>query len=121
MKPINVGEKLSLIGEHWRSKIVAELNGQQVKLVKVRGEFVWHRHEHADELFWILAGELIIEFRDGPVTLRTGEMMVIPRGVEHRPVAAEEVHMALIEPAGVVNTGDAGECELTAPAQGEWV
>lgn len=114
-------EKVSLdaafarITEHWRPKVVAELNGQEVKLVKVQGEFVWHHHEAEDELFLIHKGTLRIEFRDRVVTLGPGECLVVPRGVEHRPVAAEEVEMILFEPGGVRNTGNVTDEKLTAP------
>lgn len=114
-------EKVSLdaafarIDEHWRPKVVAELNGQEVKVVKVKGEFVWHHHEAEDELFLIHKGTLRIEFRDRVVTLGPGECLVVPRGVEHRPVAEEEVEMILFEPGGVRNTGNVTDEKLTAP------
>ncbi|MCB9701017.1 MAG: cupin domain-containing protein [Myxococcales bacterium] len=92
----------------WQPRIVGELNGQHVKVAKLRGEFVWHRHVDADELFLVLRGVLRIELRERALTLRAGEMVIIPRGVEHRPVADEEVHVLLFEPAGTLNTGDAG-------------
>ena len=94
--------------------MVAELNDYQFKLVKIEGDFVWHRHDDTDEAFIVQRGELRIDFRDGTVTLRAGEMVVVPRGVEHRPRADAECHVLLIEPRGVVNTGDAGG-ERTAP------
>ncbi|MDX9759714.1 MAG: cupin domain-containing protein [Bacteroidota bacterium] len=106
--PINLADKLSRFSDHWQLRVVAELNDYQVKLAKIEGEFVWHRHDDTDELFFIVAGELVIEFRDRSVTLGPGEMMVVPRGVEHRPVARAECHIMLIEPRGVINTGDAG-------------
>lgn len=112
---VSVGEKLALVTEHWRPKVIASLNGQEVKLVRVQGEFVWHHHEDVDELFWVLKGELTIEFRDGAVTLGPGELLVVPRGVEHRPVAREEVEMMLFEPSGVLNTGNVTDTQLTAP------
>ena len=115
MQKINLAERFSRITEHWRPKIVAELNGQVVRLVKVRGEFVWHRHAGEDELFYVVRGRLRIDFRDGPVTLGPGEMLVVPRGVEHRPVAEEECEMLLFEPAEVRNTGDVEHPTLTAP------
>lgn len=108
MQKINLPEKLSRFTAHWSPKIVAELNGQHVKLVKFRGEFVWHRHEHEDELFQVLHGSFRMEFRDRTVALHEGEMIVVPRGVEHRPVADEEVSVLLFEPASTVNTGTAG-------------
>jgi len=115
VQKINLAERFFRITEHWRPKIVAELNGQVVRLVKVQGEFVWHRHEREDELFYVVRGELRIDFRDGPVTLAPGEMLVVPRGVEHRPVAEAEVEMLLFEPAEVRNTGDVEHPTLTAP------
>jgi mannose-6-phosphate isomerase-like protein (cupin superfamily) len=115
VEKINLAERFGRITEHWRPKIVAELNGQVVRLVKVLGEFVWHRHEREDELFYVVRGQLRIDFRDGPVTLGPGEMLVVPRGVEHRPVAEEECEMLLFEPAGVRNTGDVEHPTLTAP------
>ena len=115
MQKINLAERFSRITEHWRPKIVAELNGRVVRLVKVRGEFVWHRHAGEDELFYVVRGRLRIDFRDGPVTLGPGEMLVVPRGVEHRPVAEEECEMLLFEPAEVRNTGDVEHPTLTAP------
>jgi mannose-6-phosphate isomerase-like protein (cupin superfamily) len=109
---INLAEKLSRFDDRWSPRIVADLNDSHVKLVKVQGEFVWHQHAEEDELFLILRGTLTIELRDGAVTLGPGEMVVIPKGVEHRPVAAEEVHLMLIEPKGTRHTGDV-ESELT--------
>lgn len=103
---VALAEKLSRIADYWNPRIVADLNGQHVKLVKVRGEFVWHRHEVEDELFLVLRGELTIEFRDGSVTLQEGELLVVPRGVEHRPVASDEADVLLFEPASTLNTGD---------------
>ena len=107
-QPINLAAKLELFTEHWQPKLIAELNGQHVKLAKLQGEFVWHAHEHEDELFMVLSGELVMEYRDRSVTLREGELLVVPRGVEHRPVAEAEVHVLLFEPAATVNTGTAG-------------
>ena len=95
---INLAGKFSLFHEHWSPKIVAELNGSYVKLAKLKGEFVWHRHEAEDELFLVVKGRLIIRLRDGDLVLREGELAVIPRGVEHLPVADEEVHVLLVEP-----------------------
>jgi mannose-6-phosphate isomerase-like protein (cupin superfamily) len=102
---INLDAKLALFNDHWNPRIVAELNGQQVKLAKLLGEFVWHQHHAEDELFLVLAGQLRMEFRDRTVELAPGEAIVVPRGVEHRPVAAAEVHVLLFEPAATVNTG----------------
>ncbi len=103
---INLTDKLSQFDEHWSPRIVAELNGQHVKLAKVKGAFVWHHHEDEDELFYVLKGRLTIEFRDGSVELGPGECLVVPRGVEHRPVAEEETHILMFEPAGTLNTGN---------------
>jgi mannose-6-phosphate isomerase-like protein (cupin superfamily) len=105
-EPVRISEKLAMIHEYWDPKIVGELNGQHVKLAKVRGEFVWHRHQNEDELFFVLEGVLTLEFRDGAVTLRPGELFIVPRGVEHKPVAEEEVHLLMFEPASTLNTGD---------------
>jgi mannose-6-phosphate isomerase-like protein (cupin superfamily) len=109
---INLAEKLARFDDHWNPRIIADLNDSHVKLAKVQGEFVWHQHADEDELFLVLRGTLTIELRDGVVTLGPGEMVVIPKGVEHRPVAAEEVHLMLIEPKGIRHTGDV-ESELT--------
>jgi mannose-6-phosphate isomerase-like protein (cupin superfamily) len=103
-----LSEKLAQFSEHWRPRIVGELNGQQVKLAKLKGEFVWHHHAHEDELFLILHGQLEMQFREGSVRLGPGEFLIVPRGVEHRPVAEEEVSLMLFEPAGTLNTGNAG-------------
>ena len=115
MHKITLAEKFARITEHFRPKVVAELNGQEVKLVKVRGEFVWHHHEREDELFLVIRGALRIEFRDRSVTLGPGEMLVVPRGVEHRPVAEEETEIVLFEPAATRNTGNVEHETLTAP------
>jgi mannose-6-phosphate isomerase-like protein (cupin superfamily) len=112
--PVNLAEKLAKLREHWSPRVVAELNDYQFKLVKLEGEFVWHRHDHTDEAFLVLQGELEIGFRDRVVTVGPGELFVVPKGVEHITRAARECHVLLIEPRGVVNTGDAGG-ELTAP------
>jgi mannose-6-phosphate isomerase-like protein (cupin superfamily) len=106
MQKVNLVEKLSLFADHWSPKIVGELNGQQVKLAKFQGEFVWHKHDHEDELFLVVHGRFRMEFRDRQVELETGEFQIVPRGVEHRPVADEEVHVLLFEPATTLNTGD---------------
>lgn len=106
MEKINIAQKLTLFNEHWHPKIVGELNDSFVKLVKVQGEFVWHHHVEEDELFFVLHGRLQIEFRDQTITLEPGEFLIIPKGVEHKPVAQEEVHLMLIEPKTTVNTGN---------------
>jgi mannose-6-phosphate isomerase-like protein (cupin superfamily) len=103
---VNLREKLSLFHSHWDPRIVGELNGQHVKLVKFNGEFVWHHHEHEDELFLVVHGRFTMEFRDRQVPLEEGEFLIVPRGVEHGPVAAEEVHVLLFEPATTLNTGN---------------
>jgi mannose-6-phosphate isomerase-like protein (cupin superfamily) len=107
VKVVNVADKLALFRDTWSPKIIAELNGQQVKLAKLKGEFVWHHHDNEDELFLVVRGRLELRFRDGSITLGEGELAVVPRGVEHLPVAEEEVHVLLVEPATTVNTGDA--------------
>ena len=104
---INLAEKLALFEEHWSPKIVADFNGHDVMVVKVKGEFVWHSHADTDDFFLVLKGQLKIELPTGPVLLGPGELYVVPKGVEHRPVAEEEVHLLLIEPSGTPNTGDA--------------
>lgn len=106
--PINISEKLGLFTEHWSPKVIAEMNDYQFKLVKVEGDFVWHDHPDTDETFIVLEGQLRIDFRDGAVSLKQGEMYVIPKGVEHKPYAENEVKLMIIEPRGIVNTGDAG-------------
>lgn len=109
MKPhlekVNLAEALSRFSTHWEPKIVGELNGQQVRLAKLKGSFMWHAHEEEDELFLVLKGSLDLEFRDHTVTVNEGEFIIVPRGVEHFPVAKEEVHVLLFEPASTVNTG----------------
>lgn len=103
---VNIAEKLARFDEHWSPKIVGELNGQHVKLVKFTGEFVWHHHEHEDELFLVVKGRFRMEFRDRQVWLEEGEFLIVPHGVEHRPVAEEEAHVLLFEPASTLNTGN---------------
>lgn len=111
---INFAQKLSLFDEHWAPKVVAEMNDYQFKIVKIKGDFVFHDHQDTDETFIVLEGNLRIDFRDGHVDIGAGEMYVVPKGVEHKPYAEEEVKMLLIEPRGVLNTGDQGESDLTA-------
>ena len=113
MQKVNLREKFALFSEHWSPKIVGDLNGQQVKLVKFQGEFVWHRHDTEDELFLVIQGRFRMEFRDHFVALEEGEFLIAPRGVEHRPVADEEVWVLLFEPATTLNTGNTTG-ELTA-------
>lgn len=111
---INLKEKLTRFSEHWSPRVVAEMNDYQFKLVKVQGEFVWHAHADTDEVFIVLEGSLILQFRDKSVPLSAGEMYVVSKGVEHRPVADEECSIMLVEPRGVVNTGDAAKGAYTA-------
>ena len=106
MEKVNLRQKLAQFADWWSPKIVGELNGQQVKLVKFRGEFVWHHHDHEDELFLVVQGRFRMEFRDRHVWLEEGEFLIVPRGVEHRPVAEEEAHVLLFEPASTLNTGN---------------
>jgi mannose-6-phosphate isomerase-like protein (cupin superfamily) len=112
-KPINFTEKFGKFSDHWVPRVVAEMNDYQLKLVKIQGEFVWHKHTRTDEVFIVLEGAMAIEFREGRVDMQAGEMFVVPKGVEHKPVALQECKIMLIEPRGVVNTGNAGG-ELTA-------
>lgn len=113
-QPINLQEKFSKFSEHWSPKIVARMNDYHFKLAKVQGEFVWHDHPETDEVFLVVKGQLAIHFRDGKVVLNEGEMYVVPKGVEHKPVAEEECHILLVEPVGTVNTGNVLD-EKTAP------
>ena len=105
--PVNLAEKLSLFSKHWSPKVVAAFNGHDIMVVKVKGRFVWHSHPDTDDFFLVLSGRLTIEMRDGDVVLGPGELYVVPRGVEHCPVAEEETELLLIEPKGTPNTGDA--------------
>ncbi|MEM8600170.1 MAG: cupin domain-containing protein [Bacteroidota bacterium] len=115
MTPIALADKFEALEGLWEPRVVAELNGQAVKVARVHGAFVWHKHDDIDELFWVVRGRLRIEFRDRVVELGPGEVCVVPRGVEHRPVADEPTEIVLFEPLGVVNTGDAAPSDLTAP------
>ncbi|MEO8403363.1 MAG: cupin domain-containing protein [Chitinophagaceae bacterium] len=112
MEKVNLAQKLSSFSEHYSPRIVGELNGQQVKLVKAKGEFVWHHHDHEDELFYVVKGSFDMELRDKTITVNAGEFLIVPRGVEHRPVAREEVEIMLFEPASTLNTGNV-ENEMT--------
>jgi len=107
VQSINLASKLSTFSEHWQPRVVGQFNGNDLMVVKVKGEFVWHKHEDTDDFFLVLKGSIDIHLRDGVVTLGPGEMFVVPKGVEHRPVAAEEAHVLLIEPRGTPNTGNA--------------
>jgi quercetin dioxygenase-like cupin family protein len=115
MERINITEKFARFSEQWQPKIVAELNGQEVKLVKVQGTFPWHRHDEPEEMFLVWRGQFRVEFRDRIVELAPGELLVVPRGVEHRTAADEEAEVILLEPAGVVNTGNVIDEKFTAP------
>ena len=106
MDVVNISEKFKLFNEHWTPKKIGELNGQQVLLAKLKGEFIWHSHEHEDELFMIIKGSLKIEFRDKTIELNEGEMYIIPKGVEHKPIAEKEVHVLLFEPLAIKHTGN---------------
>jgi mannose-6-phosphate isomerase-like protein (cupin superfamily) len=108
MRKVNLEETFARFQETWSPKVIADVNGHQVKLAKLKGEFVWHRHEQEDELFLVVRGHLEIRLRDGSISLDEGELAVVPRGVEHLPVADEGAHVLLVEPASTVNTGDAG-------------
>lgn len=109
VEKVNLAEKFARFAEHWTPKVVGELNGQQVRLAKLLGPFVWHQHEAEDELFLVVKGRLRMELRDRVVELHEGEFLIVPRGVEHRPVADEEVHVLLFEPASTLNTGNTRE------------
>ncbi|MEO9209551.1 MAG: cupin domain-containing protein [Ginsengibacter sp.] len=112
MEKVNIEQKLSLFSDHWSPKIVGELNGQHVKLAKLKGEFVWHKHDNEDELFFVIKGSFKMEYRDKFVIVNENEFLIVPKGVEHRPIADEEVSIMLFEPASTINTGDV-EDELT--------
>ena len=115
MDKVNLEQKLSLFSEQWQPKIVGELNGQYVKLVKFQGPFVWHHHEAEDEMFLVVKGRFRMEFRDRNVWIEEGEFIVVPRGVEHRPVADEEAQVMLFEPMSTLNTGNNADSEMTVP------
>ena len=117
MKKVNLSEKFALFEDYWNPKIVGELNDSYVKLVKLKGEFVWHHHQDEDEMFLVVKGSLLIRLRDGDVRLREGEFIVIPRGVEHLPVAEEEAHVLLLEPRSTLNTGNLQNSRTVAELQ----
>ena len=119
MKPIDLDEKLSRFNDHWSPRIIASVNEQEVKLVKFSGSFDWHSHADADEMFVVLKGSFTMEFRDHSVELSQGQMIVVPQGVEHRPVAEAECSVLLVEPAGLLNTGDGEESDRTT--SGTWI
>ena len=108
MKKVNIEEKLRSFSDHWNPRVIGELNGQQVKAVKLKGEFVWHHHDNEDELFLVIKGILRMEFRDKVEEIKEGEFIIVPRGVEHKPVANEEVQILLFEPVSTLNTGNVG-------------
>lgn len=117
--PVNLSAKLSALSEQWSPRVIARMNDYYFKLVKLEGDFVWHHHDDTDETFIVLEGEMWIEFDDGRVDMKTGELFVVPRGIHHRPHAETECHVLLVEPAGVVNTGTAGG-EMTAETD-RWI
>lgn len=119
MTKINLHEKLSLFNEHWTPKIIGELNGQYVKLAKIKGDFIWHNHEQEDELFLILKGSLVMELPGEKVRLNEGEILIVPKGIDHRPIAEEETHVLLFEPVSTAHTGDV-RTEMTVDDQ-EWI
>lgn len=114
MKKINFKNKYSKFSDYWSPKVIAEMNDYQFKVVKIKGEFIWHKHDSTDETFIVIDGSMVIEFRDGKVQLDKGEMYVVPKGIEHRPYADKECKVILIEPKGIVNTGDADSGTMTA-------
>jgi mannose-6-phosphate isomerase-like protein (cupin superfamily) len=118
-RPINIAEKFAKFSDQWAPRIVAQMNDYHFKLVRVQGEFVWHSHPETDEVFFVVEGELTIHFRDSDLTLKPGELVVVPRGVEHKPSAARECKVMLVEPAGTANTGDAGGPRTAA--DGVWI
>ncbi len=118
-QPINFKDKFSLFSEQWSPKIIAQMNDYHFKIAKIQGEFVWHSHPETDEAFIVIHGRMQIEFREGAINLKAGEMFVVPRGIEHKPVAEQECHILMIESAGTVNTGDAGG-EMTV-AETKWI
>jgi len=119
MKKINLQEKLSLFDEHWTPKIIGELNGQYVKLAKIKGEFIWHKHDQEDELFMILKGSLVMELPGEKVVLNEGDIFIVPKGVDHRPIAEQETHLLLFEPVATAHTGDV-RTDRTVDDQ-EWI
>ena len=118
IEPVNINQKLQLFTEYWHPKIVGELNESYVKVVKLKGEFVWHQHENEDELFWVINGTLVIKLRDKAITVQAGQFLIIPRGVEHLPVATEEVQVVLLEPKTTLNTGDV---QNDRTVEAEWI
>ncbi len=119
MEKVNLDQKFALFNEQWKPKIVGELNGQHVKLGKIKGSFVWHQHENEDELFLVVKGRMRLEFRDSTVDVDEGEFIIVPRSIEHRPVADEECHILIFEPASTLNTGNVQD-EFTVE-EPEWI
>ncbi|WP_127025566.1 cupin domain-containing protein [Rheinheimera mangrovi] len=119
IQKVQIADKLSLFSDHWAPRVIAEMNHDQFKLVKFLGSFVWHQHEDTDETFLVLHGSMCIEFSDQTIELQAGELLVVPKGVQHRPYADQECHVMLIEPKGIINTGETGH-ELTA-ANNVWI
>jgi mannose-6-phosphate isomerase-like protein (cupin superfamily) len=113
MEKVNLAQKFSLFDEHWSPKIVGELNGQEVRLAKISGEFIWHKHDDADEFFLVVAGKLTIHLRDDRIELEPGEFFIVPRGVEHKPESQGETHIVMFEPTGTTNTGNVDDSERT--------
>ncbi len=118
IEPVDIARKFDLFTEHWHPKIVGELNESFVKIARLKGEFVWHQHDAEDELFWVIKGTLVIKLRDRDITVQPGQFVIIPKGVEHLPVAAEEVYVVLLEPKTTLNTGSTGS-DRTVEA--EWI
>lgn len=116
---VNVNEKMELINEYWTPKIIEQMNDYQFKLVKIKGDFTWHDHKDTDEVFYVIDGEMNIDFRDKTVVLKTGDLFVVPKGIEHKPFAEEECKIMLIEPAGTVNTGD--ELSTHTASNKDWI
>ena len=108
-QPINLQEKFAKFSDHWSPKIIAQMNDYHFKLVKFQGDFIWHRHDDTDEVFIVLDGKMSIDFRDGKVELKRGELFVVPKGIEHKPYAEKQCEIMLVEPAGTINTGDTGD------------
>jgi len=119
MKKINFSKKFEKFSDHWSPKVIAEMNDYQFKLVKIKNDFIWHKHEDTDEVFIVIEGEIAIEFEEETISLKSGEMLVVPKGIKHRPYANKEACIMLVEPKGVVNTGDKID-ELTAPND-DWI
>jgi mannose-6-phosphate isomerase-like protein (cupin superfamily) len=119
MNKVNLKEKFSLFNEHWTPKIIGELNGQYIKLAKIKGEFIWHDHAQEDELFMVIKGSLTMELPDGKIRLNEGEILIVPMGIKHRPSAEEECHVMMFEPVSTAHTGDV-KAEMTVEDQ-EWI